>query len=62
MSNRYLCKMYFLIVDSMNYKEDGLLSCDVKEHKTERVVCNPGVTVPEFCRIAQGRLDWDEGP
>lgn len=60
MSNTYLCKMYFFIVDSENYKEDGLLLCNVKEHKTKRVVCSQTSTVPNFCKIAQGRLGWDE--
>ncbi|KAG9854904.1 hypothetical protein KCU98_g2937, partial [Aureobasidium melanogenum] len=60
MSNTYLCKMYFFVVDSENYKEDGFLLCDVKEHRTKRVVCHPTVTVPEFCRIAQSRRGWDE--
>ncbi|KAG9522605.1 hypothetical protein KCV07_g2833, partial [Aureobasidium melanogenum] len=60
MSNTYLSKMYFFVVDSENYKDDGFLLCNVKEHKTKRVVCSPGVTVPEFCRIAQGRRGWDQ--
>jgi hypothetical protein len=60
MSNTYLCKMYFFVVDSENYKEGGLLLCNVKEHKTKRVVCSQTSTVPNFCKIAQGRLGWDE--
>ena len=60
MSNTYLCKMYFLVADSLEYEKDGLLMCNVKEHKTKRVVCSQGVTVPEFCNVAQGRKSWDE--
>ncbi|KAG9693743.1 hypothetical protein KCU95_g6216, partial [Aureobasidium melanogenum] len=60
MSNTFLCKMYFFIVDSKDYKDDGFLLCNVKEHKKKRVVCSPGVTVPESCDIAQGDKGWDE--
>lgn len=60
MSNTFLCKMYFFIVDSEDYKEDGFLLCNVKEHKAKRVVCSPGITVPEFCQIAHGDKPWDE--
>jgi hypothetical protein len=60
MSNPYLCKMYFYIADSKNYKDDGFLLCNVKEHKMKRVVCSQGVTVPKFCDIAQGDRRWDE--
>ena len=60
MSNRYLCKMYFLIADSVEYEEQGLLMCGVKEKKSKRVVVSPGVTVSEFCKMAQGRKGWDE--
>jgi hypothetical protein len=60
MSNTYLCKMYFFVVDTPNYSEDGLVMCSVKEHKSKRMVCSRGVTVPEFCKVAQGRKSWAE--
>jgi hypothetical protein len=60
MSNTHLCKMYFFVVDSLDYEKDGLLLCSVKDHKTKRVVCSQVKTVPEFCRLAQGEKRWDE--
>lgn len=60
MANPYLCKMYMFVVDSVNYKEDGLLMCNVKEHKTRRVPCRREELVPNFCKIAQGGQSWDE--
>lgn len=60
MANRWLCKMYFLVVDSVECEEKGLLMCGVKEGKSKRVVCSRGVTVSEFCKVAQGRKGWDD--
>jgi hypothetical protein len=60
MSNTRLCKMYFFVVDSLDYEKDGLLLCSVKDQETKRVVCSRVKTVPEFCNIAQGSKSWDE--
>ncbi|KAI4718718.1 hypothetical protein E4T48_05080 [Aureobasidium sp. EXF-10727] len=60
-SNIWLCKMYFLVADSVEFKKEGLVLCGVEEKRIKRVVCRQGVTVPEFCKIAQGERGWDEG-
>jgi hypothetical protein len=52
--------MYLLVADSLHYEKDGLLMCNVKEQKTKRIVCSQGVTVSEFCKVAQGGKSWDE--
>jgi hypothetical protein len=44
----------------LGYERDGLLMCSVEEQKSKRVVCSQGVTVPDFCKIAQGGKRWDE--
>jgi hypothetical protein len=59
-SNTYLCKMFFLVADTLGFEKDGLLMCSVKEQMTKRVVCSQGVTVPDFCTVAQGGKRWDE--
>lgn len=58
MSNRWICKMYFLIADSTEYEEKGLILCGVKERKTQRVGCKEAVE--RICGIVRGMNGWDE--
>lgn len=59
-SNPFLHKSMFFIVDSVDYKEQGLLMCHTDGPKSRRVACNVHTLVPDFCDIAAGRRDWED--
>lgn len=57
MSNRWIYKMYFLIADTVEFEEKGLILCGVKEGKTKRVGCKEAVG--RVCGIVRGERVWD---
>jgi hypothetical protein len=57
MSNRWIHKMYFLIADTVEFEQKGLVLCGVKEAKTQRVGCKEAVK--RVCGIVRGEGVWD---
>jgi hypothetical protein len=58
MSNRWIHKMYFLIADSTEYGEKGLVLCGVKEKSTKRVEC--AEAVERVRGIVGGVRGWED--
>lgn len=66
--NPYLHKTMFLVGDSQDYEQKGLLMCDVENGKggqggkvkVKRVECDVHTLVPDFCGIARGQRGWDD--